>query len=129
MKVVLNNVTLLEGQSDGPSSVKLNDQELLQKEPLLRAAEQALFARGNTLTTIDIVFDKEWPDTAEAQKQLLIYRASIPKQGVLSIVCEDVASSKTIALTSAHCFYESGQHDQLGARTFHQLKLVCTALT
>lgn len=128
MKVVLNNVTLLEGQDDGPSSVKLNDQELLQKEPLLRGVEQALFVRGNTLTTIDIVFEKEWPDTAEAQKQLLIYRAGIPKSGVLQITCEDVASAKTIVLTSAQCFYESGQHDQHGARTFHQLKFVCTAL-
>ena len=129
MKVVLNNVTLLEGQSDGPSSVKINDQELIDIIPLLRAAEQALFARGNTITKIDIAFDKEWPDTATAEKMLLTYRAGIPKSGVLQITCEDVASAKIIQLTSATCLYEGGQHDQVGARTFHQLKLVCTALT
>ena len=129
MRVVFNNVTLLDGQDKGPSSVKLNDQELLQKEPLLRSVEQALFARGNTLTTIDIAFDKEWPDTAEAQKQLLSYRASIHKKVPLQITCEDVASAKTIVLQSDKCFYEGGQHDQFGARTFHQIKLVCTALT
>lgn len=115
MKIQYGELTLGNGGEPAVSAFKVNGTRLLQEEPLLRAIEQAIFARGNHRAQISFTAARLHATVDAAQDFIAFHEADLLDGADLVIT----SSSGTCVLRFPQAKLESSSGYYRGVTSFY----------
>jgi len=124
MKITLGASELAPGGAESVESFKIDGREVVQAEPVVRAAAIVPFARGNSLHTIAFRVERTHATAQAAQAFVANHHATLVKSGTLTIIAQSNVGSGTTNTVFAAAAIETHSGWFLGARTFHEYVVI-----
>ena len=132
MRITYDTLTLCDGavrgvgKNVGVENFRIADRRSVQVAPIVGAAQQRVFARGNLLVNVSFDVHREHSDVAAAESYCVQLYASLPESGKLTV--GSVGGSGGLAKVDfSGAVLEASEHRYSGVRSYHHYDFVIGA--
>lgn len=125
MRITIGEFVICQGKAGNeyPDRFQVDSQEVVQVRRFLRAAAASPLPRGNTLTTVSFMIDREHASHAAACEFAALHHAEIPKTGDVVFRFEDAGGEVEVQLAGG-ALQRHGVAPIIGVSTEHTYQFI-----